>query len=75
MTLSHDKNLLASCSLDNIIKIIEVDFLAERPKDGRTFDMQAYEESIKSKLKPNHGKLEINEDEEMEENKNWKKLD
>lgn len=43
VTLSHDKNLLASCSLDNIVKIIEVDYLAQRPKDGRAFDYEAYE--------------------------------
>lgn len=46
VTLSHDKRLLASCSLDNIVKIIEVDHLAERPKDGRAFDMEAYEQKL-----------------------------
>lgn len=43
--------------MDNIIKVIEVDFLKNRPMDGRAFDYEAYEESIQGKLKPNHGKL------------------
>ena len=69
VALSHDRNLLASCSLDNIVKIIEVDFLKNRPSDGRAFDYVAYEASIASKLKPNHGKLAKGDDEDMEEGK------
>ena len=69
VTLSHDKNLLASCSLDNIVKIIEVDFLKSRPMDGRSFDYEAYEATIQNKLKPNHGKMVKGEDDDMEESK------
>lgn len=75
MTLSHDKNLLASCSLDNIVKVIEVDFLKNRPMDGRAFDLEAYEASIASKLKPNHGKILNDEDDEMEESKDRRSED
>jgi WD repeat-containing protein 55 len=57
VSLSHDKQLLVSCSFDDIVKIIDVSHLADRPKDGTAFDLEAYEASIQSKLKPNHGKL------------------
>jgi hypothetical protein len=55
MSLSHDKKLLASCSPDDIVKIIDVSHLASRPKDG-SFDLEAYEQGLC--LKPNHGKVE-----------------
>ena len=58
MTLSHDKRYLASVSLDDIVKIIDVSHLADRPKDG-TFDVEAYEASISHKLVANHGKPEM----------------
>lgn len=56
MALSPCKNYLASCALDDIVKIVDVSNLADRPLDG-TFDLEAYERSIEDKLKPNHGKV------------------
>jgi len=56
VTLSHDRCLLASVSLDDIVKVIDVSHLAERKEAN--FDEEAYEESVSSKLKPNHGKAE-----------------
>ena len=44
-----------------MVKIFEVPDLANRPGDG-TFDMEAYESSIQSKLKPNHGKNPFTKD-------------
>lgn len=55
VTLSHCKTLLATSSLDDIVKIIDVTNLAERPTDG-TFNMEAYERTIEEKLVANHGK-------------------
>ena len=48
--------------MNEIVKIIEVDHLAERPKDGRAFDMEAYE------LQLQQNKLRA-DDENMEESK------
>lgn len=42
VTLSHCKTLVASCALDDMVKIIDVTHLADRPTDG-TFDLEAYE--------------------------------
>ena len=75
-TLSHCKTLLASCSLDDIIKVIDVTNLADRPMDG-SFNLEAYERQIQDKLVPNHGKVfkgagtndEDDNDEDMEEEK------
>jgi len=53
--LSHDRKLLASVSPDDIVKIIDVSHLEDRPKDGSFFDMDAYEQTLEHK--PNHGKL------------------
>ena len=71
ITLSHCKTLVASCSLDDIIKVIDVSNLAERPTDG-SFNLEAYERQIQEKLVPNHGKVfkaakKVGDDEEMEE--------
>ena len=55
MTLSHDKKLLASCTLDDFVKIIDVTTLEHRVKDDE-FDEEVYEASISQNLKPNHGK-------------------
>lgn len=57
VTLSHDKKLLASCSLDDMVKIIDVSQLATRFKD-KDFDEDVYEASIAQNLKANHGKVE-----------------
>jgi len=43
VTLSHDKKLLASVSPDDIVKIIDVNHLENRPKDGTLFNMDEYE--------------------------------
>ena len=42
VSLSHDRMFLASTTLDDIIKIIDVSALHDRPKDG-SFDIEAYE--------------------------------
>ena len=46
LTLSNDKNLLASCTLDDIVKIIDVANLHDRPADQEEFDEAAYEAQI-----------------------------
>jgi WD40 repeat protein len=53
VTISHDRKLVASCSPDDIIKIMDVSHLADRPKDG-SFNLEAYEQTVNHK--PNHGK-------------------
>lgn len=55
LSLSHDRKLLASTSPDDIVKIIDVSSLEDRPTDG-SFDLAAYEQSLE--LKANHGKTE-----------------
>ena len=47
---------MASCALDDMVKIFDVSNLAERPADG-SFDLEAYERGIQDQLVPNHGKL------------------
>lgn len=42
VTLSHDRKLVASCSPDDIVKIMDVSHFADRAKDG-SFDLEAYE--------------------------------
>ena len=87
VSLSHCKTLLASCALDDMVKIIDVSNLADRPADG-TFDMEAYERSIEDKLVANHGKKSIKEvdggdDDEMDDgneeakdnNEEWSDMD
>jgi hypothetical protein len=49
VTLSRDKNLLASCTLDDMVKIIDVSSLKGRIKEN--FDEEGYEKSIESRLK------------------------
>ena len=56
VTLSHDKYLLASVSLDDIVKVIDVSNLADLHK-STGFDEAAYEQSIQHNLKENHGKI------------------
>ena len=56
VTLSHDKNLLASCTLDDMVKIIDVSNLKKRIKDS-DFDEEQYEASVSQNLKANHGKI------------------
>lgn len=55
VTLSHDRKLVASCSPDDIVKIMDVSHFADRAKDG-TFDYEAYEANLEHA--PNHGKVE-----------------
>ena len=55
VTLSHDKMFLASCTLDDMVKIIDVSTLKNRIKDD--FNEEEYEQSIAQNLKQNHGKL------------------
>ena len=84
VSVSHDKNYLASCALDDMVKIYDVSNIKERPVDG-TFDLEAYERSIENKLVANHGKLpfadaqeedgEKNEDMDVEESKEPKEDD
>jgi WD40 repeat protein len=56
VTLSHDKKLLASTSLDDMVRIIDVSHLASRHKEK--FDDDQYEASIALNLKANHGKVD-----------------
>jgi WD40 repeat protein len=44
VTLSHDKTLLASCSLDDIVKIIDITNVGDRYKDE--FDEDEYEKDL-----------------------------
>lgn len=71
--LSHDKKLLASCSLDNIVKIIDISELEKRFKDN-DFNEEVYEASIQDKLKANHGKIENPEPKEGKEDE-WESQD
>jgi hypothetical protein len=63
VTLSHCKTFVASCALDDMVKIFDVSSLRDRPADG-TFDLEAYERSIADKLVPNHAKLPFEQPEE-----------
>jgi hypothetical protein len=47
--------MIASCSPDDIVKIMDVSHFEERPKDG-SFNLEAYEAALDHK--PNHGKNE-----------------
>jgi len=49
ISLSHDKRLLVSCSLDDIVRIIDVANLAERVRDEEDFDEAAYEAQIQER--------------------------
>merc|ERR1711935_373856 len=49
ISLSHDKRLLVSCSLDDIVRIIDVANLAERVHDEDDFDEAAYEAQIQER--------------------------
>mgnify|MGYP006113976545 FL=1 len=51
--------LLASCTLDDMVKIIDVSSLRTRIKDD--FNEEEYEQSIVQNLKPNHGKVPTEE--------------
>lgn len=55
MTLSHDRKLVASCSPDDIVKIMDVSHFKDRPTDG-SFDIEAYEATLEHA--ENHGKIE-----------------
>ena len=55
VTLNHDRTLVASCSPDDIIKVMDVSYFKDRPKDG-SFNLDAYEASLEHK--PNHLKPE-----------------
>jgi len=67
VTLSHDRKLLASCSPDDIVKVIDVSHLHDRPKDGSFFDMDAYEKTLDHKA--NHGKVVVQQKKGEEEMK------
>ena len=56
VSVSHCRKWVASCALDDMVKIYDVSHLADRPMDG-TFDLEAYERSIQDKLVANHGKV------------------
>lgn len=55
VALSHDKKLMASCTLDNIVKLCDITSLETRIRDD-DFDEEKYEASVAERLKPNHGK-------------------
>jgi hypothetical protein len=73
VTLSHDKNLLASCSLDDIVKIVDVSHLQGRLKEN--FDEEEYENDIKEnpkvsrKKKSKKDKMNVDGDDDEEEEK------
>jgi WD repeat-containing protein 55 len=54
VSLSYDKMFVASCTLDDMVKIIDVSSLQQRVKSD-DFDLETYEQGLT--LKPNHGKL------------------
>lgn len=56
VSVSHCKTYVASCALDDMVKIYDVSNLMDRPVDG-TFDMEAYERGIENQKVANHGKL------------------
>jgi WD40 repeat protein len=57
VSLSHDKKLLASCTLDDMVKMIDVSTLEQRIKDPN-FNVEEYEASISQNLRANHGKTD-----------------
>lgn len=63
--------LLASCTLDDMVKIIDVSTLQSRIKDD--FNEEEYEQSIQQNLKGNHGKLppEEKKTENDDNEENW----
>ena len=68
VTLSHDRRLVASCSPDDIVKIMDVSHFANRPKDG-SFNLETYEATLEHK--PNHGKLEIKSKQQKDGSDDW----
>ena len=64
VTLSHDRQFVASCSPDDIVKIMDVSAFANRPKDG-SFDMEAYEATLEHKER--HGKVTAVVESKMED--------
>ena len=67
VSVSHCGKFLASCALDDMVKIFDVSNLADRPVDG-TFDLEAYERGIEDKLVPNHGHVPFMTNDAQEEN-------
>lgn len=72
ITVSHDRSLLASCSLDDIVKIIDISNIGDRYKDE--FDEDQYEEDLKANPKvvrkaKKAKKTNVDGDEEMGEEK------
>ena len=67
VSVSHCGQFLASCALDDMVKIFDVSNLAERPVDG-TFDLEAYERGIEDKLVANHGHVPFMTNDAQEEN-------
>ena len=81
--MSHDRQLLASCSLDDIVKIIDVSNLGSRIKEQ--FDEEAYERDLvdnpKIKKKRKHKKggddeeMKDDNDDEDDSNSDWESED
>lgn len=67
VSISHDRMFLASCSLDDIVKIIDISHLENRLKED--FDMDEYEKDIKEnpkiKRKKKSKKAKVEGDENM----------
>ena len=57
VSISHDKRFVASCTLDDIVKITDITSLENRQRDT-DFDVEAYEMQISQNNKANHGKIE-----------------
>ena len=84
MSLSHDNQLLASCSLDDIVKIIDVSNLGSRIKEQ--FDEEAYERDLveNPKIKKRKNKkgtvgadeeMKDEDDDEDDSNSDWESED
>ena len=56
VSISHDKRFAASCTLDDVDKIIDITCLMKRQRD-QEFDEELYEQGIASNNKANHGKI------------------
>jgi hypothetical protein len=71
VSLSYDKMFVASCTLDDMIKIIDVSNLKNRIKNA-DFDEDAYEKGLTQK--PSHGKL-AEEERKKTSNEEWSDKD
>lgn len=55
VSISHDRRFVASCTLDDVVKITDITCLENRQRED--FDEDLYEQQIKENNKANHGKI------------------